>query len=84
MRQDDDLDIALAATSAIIDRGWGRPAQMVTGNPDQPLAFEIVWGPARGETPEVQAPVIDAQAQPGDAEEVGPIVVWQDGSKSSG
>jgi hypothetical protein len=80
MRQDDDLDIALAATSAIIDRGWGRPVQMVTGNPDQPVSFEIVWGPAK----ESQAPTIDATVNAsGGAEgeaEAQEVVVWGDGT----
>jgi hypothetical protein len=32
MQQDDDRDVALSAATALLDRGWGRPAQAITAN----------------------------------------------------
>jgi len=49
----------VAAAVALLDRGLGKPAQQIIGNSDQPIAFEIVWGPAR----EPQTPVIEANAE---------------------
>ena len=49
----------LPAAIALLDRGFGKPVQQLVGDPNTPIAFEIVWGPAR----EPQAPVIEANAE---------------------
>lgn len=33
----------VAASVAILDRGWGRPAQAITGSDGQPLAIDFRW-----------------------------------------
>jgi len=50
-----DPRLKVAAAVALLDRGLGKPAQQIIGNSDQPIAFEIVWGPARSETPVIEA-----------------------------
>lgn len=31
----------VAAAKELMDRGWGRAAQIIEGNPDQPLTLQI-------------------------------------------
>ena len=45
----------LPAAIALLDRGFGKPVQQLVGDPNTPIAFEIVWGPARSETPVIEA-----------------------------
>jgi hypothetical protein len=33
----------VAASVALLDRGWGRPAQAITGSDGQPLAIDFRW-----------------------------------------
>jgi hypothetical protein len=85
MRQRKDKGLAMSAMIALLDRGFGRPPQAVyaqIGGTSEPISFEIVWGPAKTNTPpEDAAPTIEGTAN-GDAEEVQaePIVVWGDGT----
>lgn len=73
------------AAIALLDRGYGKPTQTITGNPDQPLSFEIVWGPARAPATNAlangdgnaDAATIDGEAEAEDAE-----VVWGNGDGS--
>ena len=37
----------VAAATALLDRGWGKPAQTIAGDPDQPVTFVISTGVAR-------------------------------------
>lgn len=34
----------LTAISMLLDRGWGKPAQLLTGDPDTPLALKVTFG----------------------------------------
>jgi hypothetical protein len=43
MLTDEDHKIRLAAAIALLDRGWGRPAQAITGSDGQPLAIDFRW-----------------------------------------
>lgn len=44
MQQEDAPPAArVSAASAILDRGWGKPAQAVTNDEDGPLKLEISW-----------------------------------------
>ena len=61
----------LPAAIALLDRGFGKPVQQLIGDPNTPIAFEIVWGPAR----EPQTPVIEANAEES-AEIAEAEVVW--------
>lgn len=35
----------VSAAEAILSRGWGKPAQVVTGNEGGPVAIHISWQP---------------------------------------
>jgi hypothetical protein len=72
--QREDLNIAKDAMLALLDRGWGKPTQMVASDPDQPVSFEIVWGPARSETPGIASNGEDKTIDAEDAE-----IVWGNG-----
>ena len=38
-----DEKMRLAAAIALLDRGWGRPAQAITGENGQPIAIDFRW-----------------------------------------
>lgn len=40
---DNDHKIRLAAAIALLDRGWGRPSQAITGENGQPIAIDFRW-----------------------------------------
>jgi hypothetical protein len=44
------------AAIALLDRGLGRPVQMITGTEDQPLAVHFTWGPAHDQQATVTIP----------------------------
>jgi hypothetical protein len=33
--------VAIMAANALLDRGYGKPAQMLTGDPEKPLEYNI-------------------------------------------
>ncbi len=37
----DDPEIAFKAANAILDRGYGKPAQTIAGDPENPLAVNV-------------------------------------------
>ena len=39
----DDRRTALAAAQALLDRGFGKPAQTVSGDPEAPLEHVVTW-----------------------------------------
>jgi hypothetical protein len=86
MQQDDDRDVALSAATALLDRGWGKPAQAIlaqVGGTSEPVRYEFYWADAKTNTLPEKAPTIDATTS-GDAEEGGgPVIVWG-GERSSG
>lgn len=44
MQQEDAPPAArVSAASAILDRGWGRPAQAIVGDEECPVKLEISW-----------------------------------------
>jgi hypothetical protein len=36
----------VAAASALLDRGWGRPTQPIAGDGERPVAIHFTWGDA--------------------------------------
>ncbi len=48
---DPDKRIALAAAQTVLDRGYGKPAQAIVGDADQPVAMAITWGSKAWEQP---------------------------------
>jgi hypothetical protein len=34
------------AAIALLDRGWGKPVQMIAADPDRPIAIEFAWSDA--------------------------------------
>ena len=44
----------VAAAVALLDRGWGRPQQVVTGDAEKPISVDFSWAPAQ-EVPAAQA-----------------------------
>jgi hypothetical protein len=63
----------VAAATALLDRGWGKPVQMITGDANQPLVVDFRWADS---TPVVATPVIDAK--PAEILEA----VWQESDAS--
>ena len=54
---DPDSRVAVSAAVALLDRGWGRPAQYVLGDePAAPVAIHFTWAPA---TPVVEPRTVD-------------------------
>ena len=41
-REAENEQTRLAAWKELLDRGWGKPAQAVVGDNDQPVAIEII------------------------------------------
>ncbi|MET3929569.1 HEAT repeat protein [Lysobacter sp. OAE881] len=39
----DDRRTALAAAQALLDRGFGKPAQAITGDEGGPIEFAVTW-----------------------------------------
>lgn len=35
----------VAAATALLDRGWGKPVQAVTGEDGKPIAIQVTWLP---------------------------------------
>lgn len=33
----------VSAANSILDRAYGKPAQMIEGNPDKPVGFVVTW-----------------------------------------
>jgi hypothetical protein len=52
-----DPKLKVAAAIALLDRGWGRPTQVVAGDGEKPLAIRFVW-----DDPELVGPVINGSA----------------------
>jgi hypothetical protein len=50
----------VAAAIAILDRGWGRPTQVVAGDEDRPVAITFEWAAATPQPPG-DAPTIEGQ-----------------------
>jgi hypothetical protein len=51
----------VAAATALLDRGWGKPVQMITGDANQPLVVDFRWADS---TPVVASPAIETQPAP--------------------
>jgi hypothetical protein len=48
MNRSDAADSArVAAASHLLDRGWGKPAQSIAGDADNPLVMQILTGVPR-------------------------------------
>ena len=55
----------VAAAVALLDRGWGRPVQAISGDRDAPpLAIEFTWAPATPQ-PEPRT-ALDIEVAPGE------------------
>lgn len=59
----------IAAIKELLDRGFGKATQLITGDPERPVAIEFTWAPAAATqavahetTP--APPVIDATPEP--------------------
>jgi hypothetical protein len=52
MRQQSDLDLALAATTALLDRGWGKPATMVLAQVQTQVVTGGIDAPPRESLPQ--------------------------------
>jgi len=59
------------AAVAILDRGWGRPLQMIAADPEKPLQIDFRWASSSENTPnahthahalgtQIEAAIIDA------------------------
>jgi len=57
----------VAAIRELLDRGFGKATQLITGDPERPVAIEFTWAPAAQavshETKDTP-PVIDATPEP--------------------
>jgi len=59
----------VAAIRELLDRGFGKATQLITGDPERPVAIEFTWAPAAAtqavshETKDAP-PVIDATLEP--------------------
>src|SRR5262245_48795445 len=42
----DDPRHRVAAAQALLDRGWGRPVQMLAADPERPLLIDFQWSDA--------------------------------------
>jgi hypothetical protein len=38
----------VAAANALLDRGWGKPTQALSADPDNPFKLEISWAKPNG------------------------------------
>src|SRR5262249_6461988 len=84
MQQDDDRDIALSAATALLDRGWGKPAQALlaqVGGTSEPVRYEFHWANATTITlPGDEAPAIDTPSTNAEGEAEAPLYHWGDGT----
>jgi hypothetical protein len=84
----------LAAACALLDRGWGRPAQAILAQvgTGEPVRYEFYWANATtNKLPEAEAPTIDATAAASNGDDgeakAEPMLIdlrWGDGSKVTG
>jgi hypothetical protein len=56
----DDPKHYVAAATALLDRGWGKPTQPIAGDEDRPAAIVFSWAPASQPEPQVIDAVTDA------------------------
>jgi hypothetical protein len=42
----DDPRHKVAAAVALLDRGWGRPTQVIAGDEERPVSISFEWAPA--------------------------------------
>ena len=53
----------VAAAQALLDRGYGRPQQTITGDAEKPIAIDFTWQPAaESAVPQAQTPVTQQAA----------------------
>lgn len=62
----------VAAAIALLDRGFGKPAHMILGDQDQPVAIRFEWAP-----PQPKATIVEALAD-GDDAAVPTVIHWQE------
>jgi hypothetical protein len=56
----DDPRHKVSAAVALLDRGWGRPTQVVAGDEERPLAISFEWASASPQS-QSDAPAIEGQ-----------------------
>jgi len=62
----------VAAAQALLDRGYGRPAQTITGDQERPIAIDFTWQPAQDSA----APQAQPQSNSVDGKQVLELV-WE-------
>jgi hypothetical protein len=68
----------VAAAIALLDRGWGRPLQVVGGDEERPVAVQFSWAPATPEPQPEAAAVIDAATDADDTRSAAPLsLIWE-------
>jgi hypothetical protein len=50
----------VAAATALLDRGWGKPTQPIANDEERPVAIHFSWASAAPEPQPQAAPIIDA------------------------
>jgi hypothetical protein len=75
----------IAAIKELLDRGYGKAAIPLASDTERPLAFEIVWGPARApEADAADGAIVDAALTNDDdegADSITPRIVWDSGTR---
>jgi hypothetical protein len=72
----------VAAATALLDRGWGRPTVVPAGDEERPVAIHFSWAdaapqPLPAETAAPSAPVIDTAAEAEPADNGALTIEWQ-------
>jgi hypothetical protein len=71
----------VAAAIALLDRGWGKPKQPLSGDGERPVAIEFTWASAldtdnEGAAPAANPVTIDAEREDV-ADTGGTVIVWK-------
>jgi hypothetical protein len=81
----DNPAVQVQALRELLDRGYGKTAQVLSGDIERPLAFEIVWGPAKAtEADAANGAIVDAvltNDDDEDADSITPRIVWDSGAR---
>ena len=67
----------VAAATVLLDRAWGKAAQVIVGDDERPVAIEFTWAPALPQPASSSPLTIEADAEAEDAEAGDVVISWQ-------
>jgi hypothetical protein len=69
-----DPKLYVAAASALLDRGWGKPTQPIAGDGERPVAIHFSWGDATPAMSSGEAEYLGPEVTPAVAKPKSPVI----------